>query len=620
MRMELERTAAPPSERDASALLADLHLLRAQQDAGAADPALLARALDQMETFIAGTSPTRRAQAEHARIEVLYRISQEMGSSLELPQVLEHVIDAVIELTRADRAFLILRNDDGSVEVRTARNLDQQTLHAEDFRYSRSVVDIVLDTGASTFTTNAALDPRFRDSSSVVAQMLRFIIAVPLRLRGKVIGVIYADSRNPGVFAGEDMLPLFETFAAQAAVAIEHARLFSQTDAALSARIEELQQLRRIDLQLNASLEEDRTLQVTLDWLTRVCAAQSGYAAIVQEGEAVIRHRVGEAATQAAGALLSGVWPQVHDVLGTSRTFCFSSGGHSVALLPIVHEGETLAVISMRRSSDGRGPFSGEEIDLAERILVRAAVAIDNARLHAAVIAADQAKSEFVGIVAHDLRTPMGTILAYADLTLLTGRLDAELAEHIEHIRDTVYRVDRLISDLADISRIESGQFLIEETRVHIGRLLTELRDIMQTTIAAHHHQWAEDIEPGLPDLRADHYRLVQVLTNLASNAAKYTPNGGTITVSAALSRQNPPGQVCFAVTDTGIGMTEEALAHLGGKFWRAGDSFTRSQPGSGLGFFIARRLVEQMGGAIQAESAPGLGSRFTFSVPVWQE
>ncbi|MFN8379496.1 MAG: ATP-binding protein [Anaerolineae bacterium] len=615
-----EQTAPAPTEAETNALLADVHLLRSQQEAGTLDSALLSRALTQMETFISGTAQSRRVQIERGRMEVLYRISREMGSSLDLQQVLEHVIDAVVELTRADRAFLILRNDDGSVEVRTARNLDQQTIQAENFRYSRSVVDTVLDTGAATFTTNAATDPRFRDSSSVVTQMLRFIVAAPLRLRGSVIGVIYADSRNPSVFAGDDMLPMLETFAAQAAVAIDHARLFSQTDAALNARIEELQQLRRIDLQLNASLEEDRTLQVTLDWLTRVCAADAGYAAIVRDGETTIRHRTGAAANQPIGSSLADVWPQVHDVLGTSRTFCFSSGNLSVALLPIAHEGDTLAIISMRRITDVRGPFSGEEIDLAERILARAAVAIDNARLHAAVIAADQAKTEFVGIVAHDLRAPMGTILAYADLTLLTGRLEAEQADYVERIRDTVYRVDKLISDLADISRIESGQFLVEETRVSVPRLLLELRDTMQSIVASHHHQWAEEVDPELPDVRADHYRLLQVLTNLVSNATKYTPDGGTITVAAHITTGEPACQVRFSVSDTGIGMSDEELAQLGAKFWRSDDSFTRSQPGSGLGFYIANRLVAQMGGTIQAESTPGMGSRFTFTVPVWQE
>lgn len=618
--MATEPAAASSGGADTNALLANLHLLRAQSEAGTADPALLARTLAQMESFIGGAAQVRQAQNQHERIEVLYRISQEMGGSLDLQQVLEHVIDAVVELTRADRAFLILRNDDGSVEVRTARNLDQQTIHAEDFRYSRSVVDAVLDNGVATYTTNAANDPRFRDSSSVLTQMLRFIIAVPLRLRSSVIGVIYADSRHPGVFGGEDLLPLLETFAAQAAVAIEHARLFSQTGAALNARIEELQQLRRIDLQLNASLEEDRTLQVTLDWLTRVCAADAGYAAIVHDREPIIRYRTEATASHPVGASLANVWPQVHDVLGTNRTFCFSSGNLSVALLPIVHNGEPLAVISMRRTLEARGPFSAEEIDLAERILARAAVAIDNARLHAAVIAADRAKTEFVGIVAHDLRAPMGTILAYADLTLLTGHLDAEQAGYIERIRDTVYRVDKLISDLADISRIESGQFLVEESRVSIPRLILELRETMQAMVAAHHHNWAEEFEPDLPDLRADHFRLLQILTNLVSNAAKYTPDGGTITVSATITPESAPPTVCFAVSDTGIGMSSEELAQLGIKFWRAEDSFTRSQPGSGLGFHIARRLIEQMGGAIGVESTPGMGSRIAFSVPVWQE
>lgn len=616
----IEPTAPPAGEAERNALLANIQLLRAQHEGGALDPALLARALDQTEALIDRASHWLSVQNQHERIEVLYRISQEMGSSLDLQHVLEHVMDAVIELTRADRAFLILRNDDGSATVRTARHLDQQTLQADEFRYSRSVVDSVLDSGVAVFTTNAAADPRFRDRSSVVTQMLRFIVAAPLRLRGSVIGVIYADSRNPGAFTGEDMLPLLETFAAQAAVAIEHARLFSQTDAALSARIEELQQLRRIDLQLNALLDEDRTLQITLDWLTRVCGADAGYAALVRDGDTVIRFRTGAATQRPAGASLAEVWPQVHDVLSTCRTFCFSSGNLSVALLPIVHEGRPLAVISMRRLIEARGPFSGEEIDLAERILARAAVAIENGRLHARVLAADRAKTEFVGIVAHDLRAPMGTILAYADLTLHRGRLDAEQSDHIERIRDTVYRVDKLISDLADISRIESGQFLVEETRVSSVRLFVELRDTMQSTVAAHRHTWAEDAEPGLPDVRGDHYRLLQVLTNLVSNAAKYTPDGGTITVSAALAPDADSPHVLFTVSDTGIGMNAEALAQLGVKFWRSGDEYTRAQPGSGLGFYIANRLVAQMGGSIRAKSTPGMGSRFTFCVPVWQE
>jgi signal transduction histidine kinase len=113
--------------------------------------------------------------------------------------------------------------------------------------------------------------------------------------------------------------------------------------------------------------------------------------------------------------------------------------------------------------------------------------------------------------------------------------------------------------------------------------------------------------------VHVDYYRLIQVLTNLVSNAYKYTPEGGTITLSA---RQNGP-RIEFSVSDTGIGLTEEQIAMLGTKFWRAEDEFTRAQPGTGLGFSITRSLVELMGSAIQIESAVGMGSSFTFSVAI---
>ncbi len=615
--MTADRPAPAPQTRE---LLADIGLLRAQLAGPAVDPLVLARTLDAMEGFLHWADQSQERLDQHERVAALYRVSQMLGSTLDVQQVLDFVMDAITELTQSDRAFLMLRDDDGTLAVRAARNLDQQTISAEQFKYSRSVVDSVLDSGVAAVTTNAARDPRFSHSASVVNQQLRFIAAVPLRLRGRVIGVVYADSRLPRALAGDDVLPMLEAFAAQAAVAIEHAHLFRSTDTALTTRINELQQLRRIDFQLNASLDENRALQMTLDWLGRMCRADAGCVAVLTRDSAEVRFVMGEAAEHWLGAPLARIWPQVGDVISTRRSFCFSQAGVSAALLPIVHEGEALAVIALQRSADARGPFSGEEIDLAERILARAAVAIDNARLHAEVIAADEAKTEFVGIVAHDLRSPMGTILAYADLTLLTGTLDAEQTEYIERIRDTIYRVDKLISDLADISRIESGHFAIEAAVINPVELMAELRDTMHSQVAARRHEWVEEIAPGLPDIRGDYYRLLQVLTNLVSNAAKYTPEGGVITVSAELTQDEAEACITFAVADTGIGMTETVLAQLGVKFWRASDSFTRTQPGSGLGFYIARRLVQQMGGDIRVESTPGYGSRFSFSMPVWKD
>jgi signal transduction histidine kinase len=110
-----------------------------------------------------------------------------------------------------------------------------------------------------------------------------------------------------------------------------------------------------------------------------------------------------------------------------------------------------------------------------------------------------------------------------------------------------------------------------------------------------------------------DYYRLIQVLTNLVSNAYKYTPENGTITLIA----RERDGRIEFTVRDTGIGMSREQIAMLGVKFWRADDDFTRSQPGTGLGFAITKSLVELMGSFIKIDSAPGAGSSFSFSVAV---
>jgi signal transduction histidine kinase len=618
MAMTADRAALSALEtRD---LLAEVRHLRAQLAHDELDPALLNHVLASIESFAEWADQSRERLDRQERLQALFRVSQMLSHSLDIQTVLDSVMDAVTELTQADRAFLMLRDDDGTVAVRAARNLDQHTLQAEQFKYSRSVVDSVLDTGEATVTTNAARDPRFRDSASIVSQQLRFIAAVPLIMRERVMGVVYADSRSPRALAGDDVLPMLEAFAAQAAIAIDHAQLFTSTGAALTARIEELQQLRRIDFQLNASLNEPHVLQMTLDWLSRLCRADAGCVALLEGDTAIIQFITGEPCEAIQGRPLAELWPQVADVLGTRRGFCFTQREVSVAMLPVLHEGGTLAVVSLQRKTGARGPFSGEEIDLAERILARAAIAIENARLHSAVIAANAAKTEFVGIVAHDLRSPMGTILAYADLTLQTRKLASEPTEYVERIRDTVYRVDKLISDLADISRIESGQFSIEPVPVNPVELITELRHTMQSQIAVRHHQWVEQLAPGLPDIQADYYRLLQVLTNLASNAIKYTPDGGVITVTIARAPGFATPHLAFTVADTGIGLSEAAQMQLGAKFWRAGDTFTRAQPGSGLGFYIARRLVQQMGGDIVVDSAPGHGSRFTFALPAWKD
>jgi PAS domain S-box-containing protein len=160
-------------------------------------------------------------------LEAFYGVTQAIGSSLDLSQVLNEVMDQIIRLTGAERSFLMLLEPaTGELEFRTARNMDRETIASSSFEISRSIVKQVATDGKPIVTTNAQMDPRFKTRESVIGYNLRSILCVPLRVRGQVTGVIYADNRvRTGLFSDRD-LELLTTFAGQAAIAIENARLF----------------------------------------------------------------------------------------------------------------------------------------------------------------------------------------------------------------------------------------------------------------------------------------------------------------------------------------------------------------------------------------------------------
>ncbi|HUN05365.1 MAG TPA: GAF domain-containing sensor histidine kinase [Aggregatilineales bacterium] len=603
----------PISDHEMATLRHSMNLLKSQIASGRLDASLLTKqvhnAVEMLERLDAERQESRRA----ARYKALYNVTRLMGSSLDLQTVLDQVMDAIIQLTGAERGFLMLRDDDGGLSVKAARNLDQQTLGSEQFKFSRTIANQVLDDGKPVLTTNAVEDPRFAGQMSIVGQGLRAVMATPLRARGKAVGVVYVDSRLQVTAFNQEDLDALDAFAGQAAIAIENARLFSETDQELAERVEQLQQLRRIDTQLGATLDASKAIALTLEWSCRLSGSEIGHFGLISGDPPHVRavQHYGVQSGESAPELLDEVFPSVEQMMveNLQMTIRLVEGETALAVVPIPRENRLLGVVVIRRS--GAEAFSDEQVDMIERMMARAAVAIENAQLYARVQAADKAKSEFVGIVAHDLKVPMTSIAGYADLTRLQGGLSERQTEFIQKVKDTVKRMEILVSDLADISRIESGHFFMNETRVPVAQIVQAVKDGTLTQMQQYGHEYVEEVAPNLPDMRADYYRLLQVLTNLVSNAYKYTPDGGRV-----IFRVFPDGdRVGFSVADTGIGLTAEQIARLGTRFWRAEDDFTRSRPGTGLGFAITRSLVEQMGSRILIESTPGKGSSFTFSV-----
>lgn len=588
-----------------------LQILRNQVAAGQVETEYALRQIDKFTALIERVEGLQKTQSSSLRFEALYNVSRVLGTSLEQETVLAQVMDAIIQLTGAERGFLMLRDDDGNLKTRLARNMDQQTLTPEERQYSRTIANLVIDRNEGLLTTNAVEDPRFAAGASIVSQGLRSIMACPLRARGSVIGIVYVENRIvAGRFSKEDLTTL-EALAAQASIAIDNARLFSETDQQLSRRVEELRALRRIDLRLSEMLDPQAAMRYTLEAAMQLAQADAGCLGVAEgDPPAVSAAHQFPDNTDAAALLASD---EVAAVVREGKWRLRTDENSAVLIMPVRRETKVIAVMLLKRAS---AAFESDRIDLVERVAARAAVTFENARLYAAVQAADRAKSEFVGIVAHDLKAPMTSIQGYADLLLLhSTNLDERQRSFLERISGTVRRMETLVSDLADISRIESGHFFMEERAVTVESVVSAVRDQTLPQIQARSHRYHEHIAPGLPPLRTDYFRLVQVLTNLVSNAYKYTPDGGDITLKAALEG----GRVWFIVQDTGIGLTEEGVRRLGTRFWRADDSYTRSQPGTGLGFAITASIVEQMGSRIQISSAPGQGSTFRFSVAIME-
>jgi signal transduction histidine kinase len=597
----------------------NITLLRSQAQANSVDPAYLDERLASLEQLLEALDASHQQSVHQRRLGALFDVSRALGSSLDLQTVLDQAMDAIIQLTEAERGFLMLLDDDGKLEVRVARNFDQETLESSEFSVSRTITRQVVNTDQSVVTTNAQTDPRYAGQASIVAHALRSIMASPLRARGRIIGVVYVDNRiRTGIFSEND-LEVLETFAAQAAVAIDNARLYGAKDQALAERLEELTMLQWIDRQLNETLDMGNAMNITLEWSSRLCNAESASLGLHDPetgGVRVVAH-YGEADEFSDAAELTLAHPLIGQVFETAEAALqFSAPGvepvRTVLCVPIRRENNVIGVVTL--AANRANAFNEDAQALVSRLADRAAIAIENGRLYDAVQTANRAQSEFVSLVAHELKVPMTSISGYADLLSVVGPVNEKQEAFIANVKNGVKRMMVLVSDLNDISRMESGQLQVKSEKVDVRTAVNEALEGVSQQIEDHGHTLVEHIPPDLPPIRGDHARVIQVLVNLLSNACKYTPDGGAIDLRAVCDQE----YVSLSVTDTGIGMTPDQIKKLGTKFWRAEHDHVLEQPGTGLGFAITQNLIVLMGGDLDVRSTPGHGSTFTVMLPVY--
>ena len=281
----------------------------------------------------------------------------------------------------------------------------------------------------------------------------------------------------------------------------------------------------------------------------------------------------------------------------------------SILALPLLTQGRPVGAMILISTTAARR-YSEQDLPLAEKVAFRAALAVENARLYRTAQRAIQARDEVLGVVAHDLRNPLGTILMQAALFRHGGaepeRRSRRPAEAIER---AATRMNRLIQDLLDVTRMEAGHLSVERGSVFAGPLVSDSIEAQMPLASQASLELVLDVPPDLPELWADRERLLQVFENLIGNAIKFSGPGGRITVGAAPRDR----EVLFWVADTGVGIAAEDLPHVFDRFWQARKPGRR---GAGLGLAIVKGIVEAHGGRIWVQSTPGRGSTFFFTIP----
>lgn len=282
----------------------------------------------------------------------------------------------------------------------------------------------------------------------------------------------------------------------------------------------------------------------------------------------------------------------------------------SIIAVPISARGKVLGVLKVALSNRLRA-YGQEELGLMKEVAHRAALAIDNARLYRVAERAIQARDNVLGVVAHDLRNPLSTILMQTTLLRrLGGEPERGSLKSVDVIDRAANRMRRLIQDLLDITSMETGHLSIEQTPVEAGKVLSEFVEAQKPVASSSSLELRLDVAPDLGDAFADRDRFFQILENLVGNAVKFTKSGGCVTVGAAPR----DGESLFWVKDTGAGIASDDLPHLFDRFWQARKA---SRQGIGLGLPIVKGIVEAHGGRIWVESQLGEGSTFFFTLPL---
>jgi signal transduction histidine kinase/CheY-like chemotaxis protein len=494
---------------------------------------------------------------------------------------------------------------------------------------------------------DVAAEPTYQDKLRVATIELahaRSLIGVPLLREGEVIGAfaIYRQEVRP--FA-DKQIQVVENFAAQAVIAIENARLLTelrQRTNDLGRSVSELRALGEVSQAVNSTLDLETVLDTIVAKAVQLSGTEAGAIYVFDELDREFHLRATYGMDRVLIDALSGRHiglsvPSVNRTLGSREpiqvadlrneppndidNLILHAGYRARLTAPLVRGADIVGLLVVRRRTPGA--FSQNTIDLIKTFAAQSVLAIQNARLFHEIEeksreleVAGRHKSQFLANMSHELRTPLNAIIGYSEI-LQEEATEAgrdTLVPDLKKIEGAGRHLLGLINDILDLSKVEAGRMDLFLEDVELVPLLDEVRALIVPLVEKNGNVLEYRLAQDLGSIRTDRTKLKQSLLNILSNASKFTENGRLTLAAERFEAKRP--MVRFAISDTGIGMTEDQLSRLFQAFSQAEASTTKKYGGTGLGLAISRQFCRLLGGDISVASRRGEGSTFTITLP----
>jgi len=488
------------------------------------------------------------------------------------------------------------------------------------------------------------VDPEFPHRALSRAIGYRSSLSVPMLREGVPIGVIWVARAEVGRFSDSET-ELLKTFADQAVIAVENVRLFKELEARtgeLTQSVEKLTALGEVSQALSSTLDVETVLDTIVSHASQLAGAAGcsiyEYDEAAEQFELRATHnddaefvealraaplRKGEGLMGRAAEMREPI--QIPDITqpgayqSSVRDTLIRFGYRALLSVPLLREDQIIGSLSFNRKAPGE--FPPEVIEVLKTFATQSALAIQNARLFREIAdksrqleAASRHKSEFLANMSHELRTPLNAIIGFSEVLVdrMFGELNEKQDEYLKDIYASGQHLLSLINDILDLSKIEAGRMELEVTDFDLPSAIDNALTLVRERATRRGITLGRSIDKRLGMIGGDERKVKQVLLNLLSNALKFTPEGGGIDVGARVHDEVAE----VSVTDTGVGIAPEDQEAVFEEFRQVGTADKKVE-GTGLGLALSRKFIELHGGRIWVTSTVGLGSTFTFTLPL---